>query len=177
MSSDINGNRWHWKVTATTNILILLLVLAIAVNSAVILGVQIWFVYDLDSPQEALEQYPGYTVLDTRNDRQMQTWLLRSPEGARVLVTVEKHSFVSQYRIVKSIVLPESHTTARILGDTALLYMTVDGEAIGQYTLTALSISLLKNWPQIPMVFLLYSTLLIGIEIGIYLLVQKIRGK
>ena len=168
----------HWKVNFISNVLLLMLLLAIVVNSLLILGVQIWFVYDLDSPQEALDLYSGYSLLDFRKDGQMQTWLLSSPTGDKVLLTVEKHSFIEQYRIVGNRAKPvaEDDSPVRFWGDSGLVYITVDGQSIEQYNLTKLAIPLLKNLPEIPMPFVLYGVLLIILEGIFYSLFQRVRG-
>ena len=177
--SDVGGNPHHWKVKATTNLLFLMLALAVLLNSLLSLGIQVWLVYDLDSPQEAIGQYADCTLVSSAERGDLQSWLLEKPDGGLQMVTTEKHVLFDQYRIVKggTLEITEEPFTKTVWGDNALVHLLVQNHIFEGYNVTGLSMHIPSTSIRIPMVFLLYSALLIAIEIAAYCLFQKIREK
>ena len=177
--SEINGNFRHWKVEGTSNILLLLLLAAILLNSLLVLGIQVWLVYDLDSPQEVLTEYPEYMLISSAERNHLQSWLLESPDGQLQMVTTEKHVFFDQYRIVNGgtrEITAEPYTKT-VWGDSALAHLLIRDHVFESYNETTLSLHIPKTGLHIPMALILYSILLIAIEICGYLLFSKLRGR
>lgn len=168
----------HWKVKRTSNLLILMFLGAILLNSLVIFAFQLWFVYDLDTPEAALFPYSGTQTVDSAAEPHMQSWLLEKPDGSYQLVTAEKHVFLDRYRVVKkgTFTVDEDPLSKTVWGDGALVHITVSGGRITQYRENNLALQIIRNGPRIPFAFLVYSLLLIVAEIAAVLLVRKIRG-
>lgn len=168
----------HWKVEWTSNLLILILLGAILVNALLVFGFQVWFVYGLSTPEAALLSHCDAAVVDSAAETHMQSWLLEKPGGSYQLVTTEKHVFLDRYRVVKkgTFTVDENPLSKTVLGDGALVHITISGGRITQYQENSLALQIIRNGPRIPFAFLVYSLLLIVAEIAAVLLVRKIRG-
>lgn len=169
-------NTHHWKVDFVSNLWILQLLAMLLVNAVLIVGFQVWFVYDLDRPEEALAAYGDYEILDSEDDGKMFSWLLASPDGEKVILTVEEHILFRQYRAMKPKALPEDGAT-RFAGDAVQVHITVNQDSIRQYAVSNFGLSLLRNMPALPMVYLLWGTVMISLEVAAWLLIRKLRGR
>lgn len=169
-------NPYHWKVDFASDIMILQVLAMLLVNALVIVGFQLWFVYDLDRPEDALEAFGSYAVLDSETDGKLSSWLLASPDGEKVVLTVEEHILFKQYRPMKTKAIPEDGTL-RFTGDAVQVHMTIEKDSIRQYAVSNFGIALTQKLPALPKVYVLYGTLMIALEIAAYFLFRKLHGK
>ena len=166
----------HHQADFLSGLYILQIIAMLLVNAVLIVGFQVWFVYDLNSPEEALAAYGDYEILDSEDDGKMSSWLLASPDGEKVILTVEEHILFRQYRAMKPKALPEDGAT-RFAGDAVQVHITVNQDSIRQYAVSNFGLSLLRNMPALPMVYLLWGTVMISLEVAAWLLIRKLRGR
>lgn len=162
----------------------LCLLILFVINSVLIAGFQVWFVYGIGAPITdetipALDDYAGFAVIDHAEGEILQSWLLKSPSGETHIVTLEKHPFAEQYRIVRggTGIVDSSDHQDTVIADSARVILTVtDQETISRYDENGMNFELSRKFHiSVPLVYFLYSVLLLAAEVAVYILIEKLR--
>ena len=166
-------NPHYWKVDALQKFWFLILLALLVINGALITMVQMLFVYRYEGAATTKvisdwdEQFLGSTILDTRAENQLTTFLLRTQGGETYVVTMERHPFLGRCRIVigatGKVADGEAEHTERGVCDSCSVYMTIEDQQITQYSVTNFSILVFGRW-SMPMVYVLWGSVLIVIE-------------
>ena len=119
--------------------LVLIAAVAVAVNFALVVGLQLLLNYRVSGPidETALaaldEAYEGCTILDhTENtaDRAntLHVYLVKTQDGSEHLVTIRKHYLLDRYRLMKSACQPllQGEDTVRLRAGASTFYLNVN---------------------------------------------------
>ncbi len=168
----------HWIVKAWERFFLLILAAVFALNCGLILAVQVLLIYDIPAPvtdETVLRMEAGAEILDHRNAAPLQSWLLKTQSGETKLVTLEKHPFLEDYRVVRkgTLTIGAADFEDNIGTDSARLMLAVTDGEIARYDVTGSGIRI--RGFSIPLVFVLWNVLLIALEIIACWLIGKLK--
>lgn len=191
MDEQNNGQQWqnkdlHWRdehhraednLYQIRGILLLLVLAGVLFLNGVLVGCfQIMTGYPYPQAPAVLQEYPGYSLLDSTGDDTMASFLIASPGGSATLVTVEKHFLFDRWQLVQEDQSADTPTIVR--GSGWGVSINTQGGQITGYTVmsTGLDTNIAGLPEMIPFRVLLLSLCLTALEVGLWLLVRKLRN-
>ena len=138
-------------------------------NCTLVLGLQILLGYPLHTPQEAIEEYTEYNVVDTKVNDRSAAYLLAAPGKENRLVVTGKHFLMNRHEVLLDQEVDRKFS-AELKADTGTVLVRISestGSRIGGFAI--------RSGLKVPMSFVLWNILLIVLEILGWNLIRKLR--
>lgn len=156
-------------------LLLLALAGALLLNAVLAGSFQIMTGFPCPEPAAVLEEFPGYTLLDSRQEETMAAFLIAAPGGKPMLVTAEKHFLFDRWQMVS-----EDNTSADptvVRGDAWAVNVCFSQREITDFDVrtAGLDTNVVGLPAVIPFRVLLLSLGLTAMELGLWALLRKLR--
>lgn len=156
-------------------LLLMLLVVIIIVNALLVSGFQVMVSFTYSEPSAVLADFPDCTLLDSEAKEGMESFLLQTPADKTLLLTVEKHFLFNRWQLVS-----EENTVdpvSIIRGDSWSASVSASTDNITSYSVSGIGLdSNMVGLPEIiPFNILLYCGVLTALELGMWVLLRKLR--
>lgn len=168
----------HWKAEGLSNLMILILVLVLMVNSGILIGFQLMTAYTFDSFQDILVPYADYNCIDSTVTNDLSAFLLAAPGKENRLILAEKHFLVNRCRVLMDEEIGRNFS-AKVNTDLGTVSVKIQGETKIEslsFRSSSVPIRISSFHGRIPLRFLLWNLLLLGLELLGWFLFHKIRG-
>lgn len=168
----------HLKGETIAKLWLVILVVVLIVNSSILIGLQLMTTYTCDSIADARSAYADYNLLDVSGGVELSATLLAAPgKNTRLLVT-QKHFLANRHNIVLDTEV-DRHYSATVNTDQGRVSVKLNGirEITGlSRKTTSLPLRLSSFQLRVPLSFLLWNLLLLGLELLGYYLFVKLRS-
>jgi len=156
-------------------LLLMLLVVIIIVNALLVSSFQVMLSYTYSEPSAILADFPDYTLLDSEAQEGMESFLLQTPTARTCLLTMEKHFLFNRWQLVSEENTVDPITIIR--GDSWSASVSASKNHITSYSVTGTGLdSNMIGLPEvIPFNVLLYCGVLTALELGMWVLLRKLR--
>ena len=161
---------WSWKGEMMASVMAGIVILAILVNCGIVLGFQMMLGYPLETPQEAITQYSDYNILDQKVNPRSAAYLLAAPGKENRLVVTGKHFLMNRHEVLLDQEVGRKFS-AELKADAGTVLVRISestGSRIGAHAI--------RTGFKVPVPFVLWTMVLIGLECVAWRLFRKLRN-